>query len=104
VKAQLGEKTHWQDSDDLAMMFRGAYDSDFYRSVRDLMHAQITIQQSKGTETPEHYAQAVSALDARWNALLATEYQHRTEHAGAAPAITSSHSRQLRHVATAQNR
>jgi anaerobic magnesium-protoporphyrin IX monomethyl ester cyclase len=104
VKAQLGEKTHWQDSDDLAMMFRGAYDSDFYRSVRDLMHQQIVIQQSKGTATPEHYEQALVALDTRWDALLASEYQHRTEHAAPSPAGASSHSRQLRHVATAQNR
>ncbi|HTV86721.1 MAG TPA: radical SAM protein [Dyella sp.] len=106
VKAQLGEKTHWQDSDDLAMMFRGAYDSHFYRSVRDLMHEQITIQQARRDATcpSGEQAMAEAELDARWNALLATEYQHRTEHAAAPPATTSSHSRPLRHVATAQNR
>ena len=103
VKAQLGEKTHWRDSDDLAMMFRGAYDSDFYRRVRDLMHAQITVQQSKESESPEHYRDALATLDGRWNALLSLEQQHRTEHA-AAPATTSSQTRLLRHVATAQNR
>ncbi|GLQ49966.1 B12-binding domain-containing radical SAM protein [Dyella flava] len=104
VKAQLGEKTHWQDSDDLAMMFRGAYDSDFYRHVRDLMHQQITLQQSKHTEPPERYDEALAELEARWNALLALEQQHRTEHAASSPAPIASTTRQLRHVATAQNR
>lgn len=36
VKAQLGGKRHWQESNDLAMMFHGTYTSDFYRSVRNL--------------------------------------------------------------------
>ena len=34
VKAQLGRKTHWQESNDLDMMFQGTYTCDFYRSVR----------------------------------------------------------------------
>jgi anaerobic magnesium-protoporphyrin IX monomethyl ester cyclase len=46
VKEQLGTKTHWQDSNDLAMMFRGTYDSDFYRVVRDLLHEQVKLQSS----------------------------------------------------------
>jgi anaerobic magnesium-protoporphyrin IX monomethyl ester cyclase len=72
VKAQLGAKTHWQDSNDLAMMFRGAYDSEFYRSVRDLLHEQVTLQQLATGEPPEHYrSQAGLALDARWDALIA---------------------------------
>jgi anaerobic magnesium-protoporphyrin IX monomethyl ester cyclase len=44
VKAQLGSKTRWQDSSDLAMMFRGTYGSDFYRAVRDLLHEQVKLQ------------------------------------------------------------
>jgi anaerobic magnesium-protoporphyrin IX monomethyl ester cyclase len=44
VKAQLGAKTHWQDSSDLAMMFQGTYGSDFYRAVRDLLHEQVKLQ------------------------------------------------------------
>jgi anaerobic magnesium-protoporphyrin IX monomethyl ester cyclase len=78
VKAQLGKKTHWQDSDDLAMMFRGAYDSDFYRQIRDLLHQQATLQQSKATEQPLRYRQAHAALDARWDALIAIEHEHRS--------------------------
>ncbi|KLD62818.1 B12-binding domain-containing radical SAM protein [Dyella japonica] len=78
VKAQLGEKTHWQDSDDLAMMFQGAYDSEFYRHVRDLLHEQVIVQQWKVVGQADRHRTAAHALDARWDALVATEAVHRT--------------------------
>ena len=43
VKAQLGARTNWSDSDDLAMMFRGTYESAFYRRVRDLLHEEVAV-------------------------------------------------------------
>jgi anaerobic magnesium-protoporphyrin IX monomethyl ester cyclase len=105
VKAQLGAKTHWQDSGDLAMMFRGAYDSEFYRHVRDLLHDQVMLQQSKATEPAEAHSKACSLLDARWNALIANERAHRSENATASlPTSTQDSSQQVRHVATAQRR
>ncbi len=104
VKAQLGAKTNWQDSDDLAMMFRGAYDSDFYRRVRDLLHEQVTLQQAKAAMEPERYRLDVAALDARWHALIACEQAHRNEDATAPPAMEQDPSQALRHAATAQNR
>lgn len=69
VKAQLGAKTNWDDSGDLAMMFEGTYDSAFYRRIRDLLHAQV------------ERALSGDALEQRWRALLADEPQHRTERA-----------------------
>jgi anaerobic magnesium-protoporphyrin IX monomethyl ester cyclase len=105
VKAQLGAKTHWQDSGDLTMMFRGAYDSDFYRHVRDLLHEQVALQQSKPTHSPEHYREAHAALDARWEALIADEHAHRCEDATASsPATTPGHAEPARHAAAAQHR
>ena len=74
VKAELGEKTHWQDSDDLTMMFRGAYDSEFYRRVRDLLHEQIRLQQLHAFGRPD----ARAALAVKWDELLAGEGEHRT--------------------------
>src|SRR3984957_13845691 len=41
VQAQLGEKTNWSDSEDLAMMFQGAYSNEFYRALHDALHAQV---------------------------------------------------------------
>ncbi len=95
VKTQLGQKTHWQDSDDLTMMFRGAYDSDFYRSVRDLMHEQIVLQQSPGARSLTGRA----ALDAKWNELLATELDHRTINTTARHSLTTLHDTPHQHVA-----
>jgi radical SAM superfamily enzyme YgiQ (UPF0313 family) len=41
VHAQLGEKTNWSDSEDLSMMFQGAYTNEFYRALHDALHAQV---------------------------------------------------------------
>jgi anaerobic magnesium-protoporphyrin IX monomethyl ester cyclase len=41
VEAQLGPKQNWEDSDDLAMMFQGAYRSNFYRALRDALHREM---------------------------------------------------------------
>lgn len=41
VRAQLGAKRNWEDTDDLAMMFRGTYQTAFYKRVRDLLHDEV---------------------------------------------------------------
>lgn len=41
VQAELGHKRNWADSDDLCIMFNAAYNTDFYRAVRDALHAEI---------------------------------------------------------------
>lgn len=41
VQAQLGAKTNWSDSEDLAMMFQGTYTNEFYRALHDALHAQV---------------------------------------------------------------
>jgi radical SAM superfamily enzyme YgiQ (UPF0313 family) len=41
VMEQLGEKRNWTDSDDLCIMYKGAYATDFYRAVRDALHAEV---------------------------------------------------------------
>jgi hypothetical protein len=41
VEAQLGPKKNWEHSDDLAMMFQGAYRTEFYRALRDALHAEV---------------------------------------------------------------
>jgi anaerobic magnesium-protoporphyrin IX monomethyl ester cyclase len=46
VRAQLGEKTNWSDSEDMAMMFQGAYTNEFYRALHDALHAQVDLWNS----------------------------------------------------------
>ena len=41
VKEQLGQKRNWTDSDDLCIMFKAAYRTEFYRAVRDALHAEV---------------------------------------------------------------
>jgi len=103
VKTQLGRKTHWRDSGDLAMMFRGTYDSAFYRSVRDLLHDQVSLQQSRDSDSPDHFTRAFAELDDRWDALIASERLHSNRDAIPAPAPTVDPVVPLRRVAAAQN-
>lgn len=46
VRAQLGPKRNWTDSDDLCIMFKAAYDTEFYRAVRDALHAEVDASSS----------------------------------------------------------
>lgn len=66
VKAQLGAKTHWNDSADLAMMFRGTFGTEVYRTVRDLLHAQVDL----GRLDAEARRRASLALQQRWAQLI----------------------------------
>jgi len=78
VKAQLGPKTHWQDSDDLAMMFQGTYTSEFYRAVRDLLHDQVSLQTRGSRSRDNGVHDARRSLERRWQELLFHERQYRT--------------------------
>jgi anaerobic magnesium-protoporphyrin IX monomethyl ester cyclase len=64
VKSQLGEKTHWNESNDLDMMFAGTYQSEFYRAIRNLLHDEVTHPGSLDVAR-------------RWNELLAREHEFR---------------------------
>jgi anaerobic magnesium-protoporphyrin IX monomethyl ester cyclase len=41
VRHELGEKRNWEDSDDLAMMFRGPYTTAFYRWLHRTVHLDL---------------------------------------------------------------
>ncbi len=41
VAAQLNGKENWRDSGDLAMMFHGAYSTEFYRELAEALHAEV---------------------------------------------------------------
>lgn len=49
VAAELGEKQNWSDSGDLAMMFRGAFSSEYYRELADTLHAEVRGRRSTWT-------------------------------------------------------
>jgi anaerobic magnesium-protoporphyrin IX monomethyl ester cyclase len=64
VKRELGTKRNWEESNDLDMMFFGTYRSEFYRSVRNLLHDQVAEGQSPGVRR-------------RWEELVRGEAQFR---------------------------
>jgi radical SAM superfamily enzyme YgiQ (UPF0313 family) len=41
VFTQIGPGKNWSDSADLAMVFRGAYPSEFYRALADALHREV---------------------------------------------------------------
>jgi len=69
VQAQLGAKTNWSDSDDLAMMFQGTYTGEFYHALHDALHAQVD-SWSSVRSTPK-----ASAMDVQesWQKVLTLE-------------------------------
>ena len=63
VRDQLGARTNWEETGDLAMLFQGTYTTAFYRRLRDVLHAEV----------------ANGAIDAgRWFALAEEEAAHRS--------------------------
>lgn len=47
VKKDLGNKSNWTDSDDLAMMFKGTFNADFYRKLHVLTHNRFKQAKSR---------------------------------------------------------
>jgi len=63
VRAQLGQRRNWRDTGELAMLFQGTFDTDFYRMVRDLLHEEV----DGGSRHP-----------AAWTRLAARAENHRS--------------------------
>ena len=68
VQAELGEKRNWTDSDDLCIMFNAAYKTDFYRAVRDALHAEVD-----SWREPVESETARAQLDALWSRVTELE-------------------------------
>ena len=66
------------ESNDLEMMFKGTYQSPFYRRLRDVVHQELTLRQRsvEGVCKPaeEH------ALQAAWRELEAMEVDYKNQH------------------------
>ena len=74
VKGQLGAKSNWNDSDDLAMMFQGTYGTQFYKMARDLLHHEVNAGLA-GDHAASHHS------DDEWNDLARREGEFRASHA-----------------------
>ena len=47
VAGQLGSKRNWSDSDDLAMMFQGAYETRFYKALHEALHFEVDFRNGR---------------------------------------------------------
>src|SRR5271170_5415691 len=61
VRTQLGQKRNWTDSDDLSIMFGAAYDTIFYRAVRNALHAEVD-----SWRQPEVTSRTKAQIDDLW--------------------------------------
>jgi anaerobic magnesium-protoporphyrin IX monomethyl ester cyclase len=66
VRSQLDARRNWEETDSLEMLFRGTYTTEFYRLVRDALHAEV-----------DAYRVSDGPFDVRWGELWAQEAVHR---------------------------
>jgi radical SAM superfamily enzyme YgiQ (UPF0313 family) len=69
VVEELGAKTNWSDSDDMAMMFRGAYTDEFYRALHDALHAEV----KTWSRAADVAVRAAHELQASWERVFSLE-------------------------------
>ena len=87
VKEQLGEKTNWSDSEDLSMMFQGAYTNEFYRALHDALHAQVDCWNSGSKATVQSNEHAHPDPEELWKRVMQLERTCRNPR----PTILQSH-------------
>ncbi len=80
VRTQLGRKSHWEESNDLAMMFQGTYQTPFYRRVHDLLHRDLEVRKGllNGRAGSERLAKELDELNQAWFELGRMEVLHRS--------------------------
>ncbi|MCH9695898.1 MAG: B12-binding domain-containing radical SAM protein [Gammaproteobacteria bacterium] len=44
VKSELGQTRHWRDSEDLAMLFQGPFNTAYYRSLYRYVHSDLALR------------------------------------------------------------
>jgi len=80
VKNQLGTKAHWEESNDLAMMFQGTYQTPFYRKLHRLIHDDLILRQQLHAHPMPDAAllHALDRLNSNWFAWGQLEAQYRS--------------------------
>ena len=78
VAAQLGDKTHWQESNELAMMFQGTYRTELYRRLHRLLHRDLDLRRRlAGAPDDGRVRDALRRIEAEWDALEREEPELR---------------------------
>ena len=89
VREELGEKTNWVDSDDLSVIFKGTYSDEFYRALRDALHAEVNAWSSQlgsaGFDEAPHDFELSSPVKELWRKVEQMEKTSRNPE----PALSS---------------
>lgn len=84
VAAQLRDDDRWRDSRDLAMLFEGAFDTDFYRRLHSLLHEELEARRGllsaersgdSGAEAVER--DRIAGIESAWRELAESREDHR---------------------------
>ncbi|HLF01146.1 MAG TPA: radical SAM protein, partial [Anaerolineales bacterium] len=73
VKLELGEKQNWIDSNDLAMLYRGPYPTEFYRILHGRVHHEFRARRAFRRPT----LKSLAAVPRNLAGLLRAEWQLR---------------------------
>jgi anaerobic magnesium-protoporphyrin IX monomethyl ester cyclase len=95
VQSQLSDKTNWSDSDDLSMMFQGAYTDEFYRALHDALHAQVNSFNSGGEHATWKELNVNSGPAELWNRVVQLEKSCRNLRPTVLPSFASQQLVQL---------
>jgi radical SAM superfamily enzyme YgiQ (UPF0313 family) len=96
VKLELGEKTNWVDSADLAMLYHGPFPQEFYRTLHTVVHREFRMRRALNsvgnalrrplTLRPAHLRRAASVpyhwFGWQWHRLRLTRYKGNGTSAG----------------------
>ena len=77
VKEELGAKEHWDDSNDLAMMFQGPYRTPFYRRLHKLLHKDLELRRNANGSDKADVREHLDQLEAEWREWAESEPHYR---------------------------
>ena len=77
VKQQVVGKDHWEDSNDLSMMFHGAYQTPFYRKLHQFVHRDLRLRHQLSKSEPVEPSE-LDAMAREWDELSRMEGECRS--------------------------
>jgi radical SAM superfamily enzyme YgiQ (UPF0313 family) len=77
VRDQLGATRNWQDSDDLAMLYRGPFSTSFYRQLHRVLHKEFRATRSGNWQRKLYHQLTLPLARLRLNVLAHSDANHR---------------------------